>query len=182
MFGKIIEGLESDLRRVSNQSFLFEEVSKSYQEEMIVLFNKFIRDELEASINYKIMSESVTGAGVNIIKKELAEHAMDEYNHFNALVEYASNHGIMQYLEFEVRKGLIVPGNLPTEIDGIVQFVQTLETDAAKDYKEAAEIADDEGDTETRLFFEGLMSDELKHYDDIANLHKGQYGRKFNSI
>ncbi|MCD6435238.1 MAG: ferritin-like domain-containing protein [Clostridiales bacterium] len=182
MFDVFVKDLEKDLRRVSNQSFLFEEINPSYEREMINLFNKFTRDELETSINYKIMSESIVGEGANAIKKELQEHAYDEYQHFNKLIEYASNHGILQHLEFEVRKTFTTPEALPTDVKGIVEFTQSLEKEAAKDYKEAAELADEEGDTETKLFFEELMKEELKHYDDISNLHKSQYGRAFNDI
>lgn len=181
VFDIFVKDLEKDLRRASNQSFLFEEISTSYEKEMINLFNKFIRDELETTINYKIMAESVSG-DANIIKKELQEHAYDEFEHFNKLVNYASNHGILHHLEFEVRKVFTSPGELPTETKGIVQFTQDLEKAAAKDYKDAAECADDEGDTETKLFFEELMKEELKHYDDIASIVKGQYGRKLNEV
>ncbi len=181
MFEVFVKDLEKDLRRVSNQSFLFEEINPSYETEMINIFNKSIRDELETSINYKIMSEDISGPDT-LIKKELQEHAYDEYQHFNKLIEYASNHGILQHLEFEVRKVFTSPEALPKDINGIVQFVQDLKKDAAKNYKDVAEIADDEGDTETKLFFEELMKEELRHHDEISNLIKGQFGRKLNDI
>ena len=113
MFKVFVKDLEKDLRRESNQTFLFEEINSEYEQQMIIIFNKLIRDELEASINYKIMAESIIGAGANAIKTELQAHAYDEFEHFNKLVSYASNHGILSSLEFEVRKELIVPEYLP---------------------------------------------------------------------
>lgn len=182
MFDVFIDVLEKDLRRESGGTFIFEEISQDYESEMIEIFNIAIRDEIESSIMYKIMAEQLVGPGVNSIKKELEEHSKDEFEHFNKLITYASNHGLLNKLKYEIRQEFVNSESLPTTKDAIVQFTQDLERDAAKLYKNSAERADDEGDTETRIFFEELMKEELGHFDDISSLDKSQYGRRLNEI
>ncbi len=178
MFNEFITDLEKDLRRESNNSFIFEEINETYENEMINIFNSLIRDELEASINYRILAQKITDAP---IQSQLIEHSKEEFTHYGLLVEYAANHGILNNLEFQVRKEQTNPAQLPDVLFGVVEFVQNLETTAAENYKLAAKRADEEGDTETRLFFEKLMQEEFGHYDDIANIYKSKFGRKFGA-
>lgn len=164
MYKEFIETLEKDLRRESNLSFIFEDINLEYETKMIEIFNKSIQDEIYSALVYSIFAEKIIGSGANYIKKELQEHSTDEFNHYNKLIKYAGSHGLINKIQFTVP----VISDLPEYKDEIVQYVQDLEIKAARDYKEYSKIADKEGDTETRMFFETLMQEELKHYDDIA--------------
>ena len=157
-----------------------ESYNPSYEEVMIGIFNKALRDELEASINYKIMAEQIVGPGINAIKQELLDHSKEEFEHFNQFVSYASDHDFLERVEFSIRTEMVNPKDLPTNVDGIVEFTQNLEMDAYNDYKNAAVIAEEEGDMETRMFFEELMKDEMGHYDDVSNLSPNSKPRKLN--
>jgi len=180
MFEDFVRTLETDLRRETNDSYIFEEISQDYEAQMVQIFNKAVRDEIEASVGYRVMAESIQGTGV-LIKKELSEHSVEEFEHFNQLIIYASNHGFLQKLDYNTRGTFMTPQELPTNLEGIVQFTQDLEKEAYTDYKAAAELANSVGDSETRLFFETLMQEELKHYDHISD-HDENSKRSLNDF
>jgi len=79
-----------------NTTDLTEEYSPEYEAMMIQVFNKAVRDELEASISYKIMAEQIQGPGINEIKEELEKHGKEEFEHFQEFIAYASNHSFFR--------------------------------------------------------------------------------------
>jgi len=160
MYKEFIKNLEKDLRRETNESYIFEEINQEYETKMIQIFNKAIQDEIQAAVSYKILAENIDNFH---IKKEIQEHADEEYKHYSELIEYAANHNILNKLTYTPRVE-----SLPTDEAQIIDYIQELETEAYKLYKESADIANQEGDTETRLFFEELMRDEMKHFDDLS--------------
>ena len=160
MFSNFLDHLEIDLRTDSNQSFLFEDITEDYKHLMVQVFNKAIKDELQASTWYKILSER---AQQPALVQYLNDHSQEEHDHFKQLITYASNHAILEYLELDFT--LSMP-----EVRDITAFTQGLEIQAAEDYKKIASQAKAVGDTETKLFFEEMMKDELRHYDEIAVL------------
>ena len=161
---------------------LSEAYSPEYENKMVQIFNKAIRDELEAAINYKIMAEQIFGSDVSLIKKDLEEHGKEEFSHFNEFIAYAADHSILNKLKFEIRTALVNPQELPKDVQGIIQFSQDLETNAMNDYKAAAELACSVKDRETRMFFEELMKDEQKHFDSISDLDGSNRARKINEV
>ncbi len=168
MFKEFVNIVESDLRRVSGQSFLFEEINQDYKEQMIQIFKKALKDEMEAVIFYKFQSEKYYKNEIDEILRDISQ---EEFQHFNELVSYASSHGILEFLnDYKVE---LLP------LTNITQDVLKLETEAINDYKNASEVANAVGDTETRMFFEELMKDETIHYDKIAKI--AEITREFDS-
>ena len=155
-----------------------ETYTPEYEAQMVQIFNKAVRDELEASISYKIMAEQIQGPGINEIKEELEEHAKEEFQHFQEFIAYAASHTILNKITFEIRPNYVNPSTLPTDVSGIVQFTQDLETEAYNDYKRASMLARENFDTETEMFFIEKMKDEMRHFDDISALDKTKRTRK----
>lgn len=145
---------------------LFEAQGTDYNKRMIEIFNKAVKDELGAAISYKAMSEKVFGAGNNKLREELAQHGVEEYEHFNELIAYAATHGILESLNIDIDESVI--SDAPADVKGMIKFSQDLELNAVKDYREASAYAFDNGDIETYEFFADLASDEEGHYDDVA--------------
>lgn len=163
MLKTIINGLKSSKTFVSKN---INEAAGDYKSEMISIFNKAIRDELGSAISYKAMAEKISGAGNSKLREELAEHGVEEFEHFNELIEYAATHGILNELTIDIDESVIV--NAPSDVQGMIDFSQNLETLAISDYTAAAKLAHKNGDFETFEFFRDLSSDEEGHYDDIA--------------
>lgn len=157
---------------------LKESYTPEYEAQMVQIFNKAVRDELEASISYKIMAEQIQGAGINEIKEALEEHSKEEFTHFNEFIAYASSHSMLNSIQFEIRTPLVNADSLPTTVEGIVQFTQDLETEAYNDYKNAAQVAAQNKDIETKMFFVEKMQDEMKHFDAVSNLDKTKRTRR----
>jgi ferritin len=162
VFKEFIDILEKDLRRVSEQSFIFEDISSEYKNKMIQIFKKAVHDELESVVLYKYLSEIIE----HPVSDELQDHSEEEFSHFNKLIKYASTHGIIEYIDVNLSFSPVP--SITTE--DAVNKTQELETIAISDYKQASEIADEEGDTETKMFFIDLMKEEMEHYDDIQQM------------
>ena len=175
-FNKVINVLESNLRRASEQSFLFEEISTSYKSEMIDIFNKAIKDELHAAGLYQLIAGKIQDSFK--ARDEIQQHGIEEYEHFTQLVKYATNHGIIESLNLTLS---LDTENMPSSVSDIIAYTQELETQAFTDYKNAAQLADEVGDSETRMFFEELMKDELRHFDDLGDLD-ARYVRNFDEF
>ena len=157
---------------------LTEAYTPEYEAQMVQIFNKAVRDELEASISYKIMAEQIQGPGINEIREELEEHAKEEFQHFQEFIAFAASHSMLNQIKFEIRTDYVNPSTLPTDVSGIVQFTQDLETEAYNDYKRAAMLAKENLDPETKMFFIEKMKDEMRHFDDISALDKTKRTRK----
>lgn len=132
------------------------------------IFNKSIKDELSSAIQYTIQSTKLKGSIESETADELLAHGKEEFDHFTQLVDYATKHGFDNGLVVELDFNVIK--NISTDLKTIQQFNMKLEKGASSDYKSAAILARDNGDLETEAFFIELMNDELKHYDDIAEL------------
>jgi rubrerythrin len=175
MFNEFLKDLEIDLRRESNQTFLFEEINVDYKNQMIQIFNKAIKDELEAMLFYRFMSEKFYE---NEIDEKLKDISNEEHQHFTEIVAYASNHGILKDIDFSVN--ILHNFNNVNTLKELLDIVLLLEQQAFSDYKKASEIAEAQGDIESKIFFEELMKDEMHHYDALSK-YSG-ITRGFNEI
>ncbi len=163
MFSDFISLLERDLRRESNKKFLFEEISLDYKFKMIQIFNKAIKSEIQSAVIYKLLAEKIVG--YDRLKELFEQHSREEFAHFSKIVTYASTHGILGEIFFEEPTNLQALPNLKEEI---LSFIQQLEEESIRDYINAANEADKEGDTETRIFFDGLFSEEVIHNGNLT--------------
>ena len=161
-----IDVLTTELRKQSRKHYLFEEVSRTYKQSMIQIFQKAINDELSASSVYFLVGSKLSGFEGAEIQEKFIEHAREEYEHFTELVKYAADHGIINNLEI----GLMdYTQNYPdiSNLQDIIQWKQDLETEARDDYLNAAKLAEKEGDTLTVEFFKELATDENRHLTDL---------------
>lgn len=145
----------------------------SYSDIITQIFNKAIVDELSAASVYHAMAANITDAK---LAEELHAHGDEEFKHYKQLLEFALNHGLILCYGIDSK----VINNVPKSKEAILKVVQSLETNAIKDYKESALIAREEKDLETEEFFMDLMKEEMRHFDDLA-----QYtgvNRSLNSI
>jgi bacterioferritin (cytochrome b1) len=145
---------------------ILEELESGYEDKILEVLNKAIKDELAAAISYIAMSEKVYGQGNSKLRDELAEHGKEEYEHFTEIISFAAKHGLIDKLQLEVDMNVIK--NAPSDPKKIIDFSQNLELQAIEDYRKASAYAKDNGDFETHEFFAELAGDEEEHYDEIA--------------
>jgi len=136
------------------------------KEFLIEKFNKFIRDEISAAAGYVVIANKLKGKDVANVVKELLEHSSEEYKHFTELVAYAGNHGFLNDLEL-VDFDTGVTKYTPKDLVECVKFIQGLEEQARKDYKEMVLLAKENKAVELEEFFEDMMGDEVEHFNDL---------------
>ena len=135
-----------------------------YKQEVTTKFNKFIHDELNASIVYFKMAEGLEGINQEEIAEQLREHGNDEFGHYQELIAYAYNHGFTPIIAVDTQ----LINTAPTELQAVIEFTQKLEEEAISDYTNMAAFAQEHGDIETHHFFKELMQEEIVHFDDLA--------------
>jgi bacterioferritin (cytochrome b1) len=128
-------------------------------------FNKFLRDEISAATSYIRLAQNLKDKEY---QEELLEHAKEEFEHYQELIEFAYNHGFGDQLIIVFDNDVVNPSDCSDDTQ-ILQFVQNLEMKAIKDYKLMACLAMKFKDLETHQFFMELMKDEQDHFDDFAN-------------
>jgi len=143
-----------------------EPLNLSYEEKLINLFNKVLKDEISASVLYRILANKSSSPK---LQEELTKHAEEEYTHFNKLIDYISNHGLLESVNYSLDQEII--NNTSCESLVILNIVQELEKIAIEDYKFGALLARDNKDIETESFFLDLMKEEQQHFDDLALLN-----------
>lgn len=138
-----------------------------YREKMIAFLNKVLKDELSASIFYMKASNELVGSEVDGVSKELAVHSAEEMAHFNSLLAYATNHGLIDDINIELDQSVIMFSPL-NDAEKVMRKVQELEKIAIGDYNKSAMCAMKNSDLESHGFFKKLMDDEIGHFDDLA--------------
>lgn len=142
-------------------------LGEMYKEKMKCFFNKVIKDEISASIFYAKAANELSGVGSAEISEELLEHSKEEFQHFNELVSFASKHGFLDEIQIELDDSVINFSPI-SDAKVVMEKVQELETSAIRDYGWMAKCAMKHGDIETAKFMKEIMSDEIKHFDDLA--------------
>lgn len=139
----------------------------AYIEDLTQIINKALADEISSAMLYHKFSALASGANMTEFAEQLAENGDEEFDHFKALIEFASNHSI------PVTLGLtdsIVQTVFTNNINKDDLAISALEKQAYSDYKAAALLARTKLDIETESFFIELMNDERKHLDSIVKL------------
>ena len=142
-------------------------VGIGYPEKLKCKIQKFLMDELSASVYYTKAANEMVGLGASEVSEELQKHADEEYEHFKELMEFASKHGMLKDMPVSLDCSVVDYPELSNPIT-VMKRVQELEQAAIADYSEMAKCAMQHGDIETAKFFKELMGDEIKHFDDLA--------------
>lgn len=133
--------------------------------EFLLLFQKVINDEISAVILYQRLANELIGQEFDYFRDQMAEHAKDELDHFNDLIEIAANRGIAYQVS------LTPDANLPININVAEQLVirtQELETIAISDYKSLIGMCKELQEFELGKKFKEILEDEGEHFDDVA--------------
>jgi len=135
------------------------------------LFQKAISDELTAVAAYNKMAQSLyIGLDEQRVADHLIEHADEEHGHWKELQDFAQRHGFQKELNFSLIHKEIFD-NAPTNgnITEALMYHQELETGAITDYQALALFGEENNSPEVYEFFNELMHDEMKHFDDFAD-------------
>jgi len=138
-----------------------------YKEKLIGFIEKVLMDELSASIYYAKASNELTGLGSQEVAEELKSHSEEEYEHFNQIMEFASNHGLLTSVNIHLDMSVV---NYPelSNANAVMRKVQELEKSAIRDYKCMSMRAMLHKDIETAMFFREIMKDEIEHFNDLS--------------
>lgn len=125
------------------------------------LFQKAINDELSATVLYLRASNELDGAEHDYFRQQMAEHANDEFGHFKDLLDIAANRDI----KYTVK---LTPDALKPINEKVIEFTQTLETNAIEDYKNLVEMTQEMKEFDLNEKFREILADETEHFDDIG--------------
>ena len=73
-----------------------------YEEKLITLFNKALKDEYTAVLIYDKMASFLVGVKGTAVAKELTTHAKEEHAHAQKIVCYMTNHGLEGDMVFTI--------------------------------------------------------------------------------
>ena len=134
------------------------------------LYQKAISDEITAVAAYHKMAQSLfVGLDEQRVAEHLIEHADEEYGHWKELQDFAQRHGFQKLLDFSAITQEIFD-NAPTgSMRDALMYHQELETGAIADYQALALFGEENDSPEVYEFFNELMHDEMKHFDDFAD-------------
>jgi len=134
-----------------------------YKKEMARAINKRLTDEISAAAMYLHAAGYIKDIE---IAEEIRKHAEEEFTHFSELMSFANSHDIFVVYEFDKE----VTKNVPRETNKIISLIQKLEKKAIADYKSMVILARENYDLEAEKLFKHLMEEEIKHFDDIAQV------------
>lgn len=138
---------------------------QSIGKEFQLLFQKVMNDEISAVILYQRLANEMIGQEFDYFRDQMAEHAKDELEHFNDLLEIAANRGINYMVSLTPDANLCI--NSETA-ELLVLRTQELETIAISDYKALIKMCKDLQEFELGKKFKEILEDEGEHFDDVA--------------
>jgi len=97
------------------------------------------------------------------------EHADEEYEHHKELQDFAQRHGFQKKLNFSKINQQVFDNAPEGTMKDALMYHQELEAGAIDDYKALALYGEENDSPEVYEFFNELMHDEMKHFDDIAD-------------
>ena len=127
-----------------------------------------INDEIASMAVYYVLAERLKGFGTDEAYEEIREHAKVEgTEHYVELLEYASNHGLLEGITPSLSPDVMSYCNL-TDNKAIIKAIQDLETTARQKYLALAKYAKENEDMESKAFFLEKAKDEASHFDDLS--------------
>lgn len=138
--------------------------------------NKLLGDELIAHLQYEIAAKIVEGDESNECKKEFAQHAAEELEHFNKILDEMIKSELkvnsdLQTLISQCKSGY---ENM-TEKDSkyLSEFHTKAEENAIKAYSEFIEELEKEEQPNTRLIatMREILKDEEEHKKDVSKIY-----------
>lgn len=134
-----------------------------YEEIINEKIGKLMTDEISAATMYTEAAQYITDVS---LADEIRTHAQEEFNHFKKLLEFATDHSLKTNYDFD----RTVIKNIPRDTKSLIKIIQTLEKKAIANYREIALLARENNDLEGEALFLELMREEMKHFDDIAQV------------
>ncbi len=135
-------------------------------EKLIELLNKGIARELQVSIQYMWQHVQVTGIDGAVVEDTFRKIAIAEMKHAEALAERLV---YLNGVPTTKPDPVFVGGSL---LEMLKQNEQN-EEEAIRLYKQAIQVASEEGDFTTRRLLEDILSEEEKHIDTFGRLLVG---------
>lgn len=130
------------------------------------LLNKVFNDEISAATFYKRAAADLIGVESKNVSDELNIHADEEMGHFNMLIKYASDFGILQELNIVLDQE--VANFKVTSLEEVMVKVQDLESQAIADYEALMLSCFERKEVTGFELFKKILHDEIGHYDDLA--------------
>jgi bacterioferritin len=169
-----------EIRRRARQHLTEGAVTKNYEgkvEEAISLLNQAVATEIVCILRYKFHAVCATGLASEAVKEEFAEHAKDEEEHLDLIIERINQLG---------GKPNLNPDGLTSraaseyvEGENLVDMIKedlVAERIAVETYREMVRYFG-EKDPTTRVMMERILAQEEEHANDMHDLlvsHQGQ--------
>jgi bacterioferritin len=139
-------------------------------EKSIELLNKAIADELHAIHQYMYFHFHCDDQGYDLLAGLFKNTAIQEMMHVEKLAER------VLFLKGEVEMRVAHPVKKTKDVKEMLKTAAKMEEDSAKEYNIWANDCTKNADSATKQIFEGLVTDEEKHYDqydtEMENLVK----------
>ncbi len=140
------------------------------KQKSIDLLNKGIGDELSAVHQYMYFHFHCDDQGYDLLAKLFKKIAVDEMMHVEHLAER------VLFLEGEVDMTLSANVEKVHDVKSMLEMAAKMETQAAEDYNNWANLSSQNNDSVTKKLFERLVEDEEEHFerfdDEMENLKK----------
>ncbi|MCL2648215.1 MAG: bacterioferritin [Phycisphaerales bacterium] len=125
----------------------------------IELLNKAVADELQAVHQYMYWHFHLDDQGFAPLATLLKRTAIMEMGHVEKLAER------ILFLKGDVKMVVAGPVAAITEPEKILAAAAKMESDAARDYNQAAIVCSKNADAVSKQLFEALVTDEEGHFD-----------------
>jgi bacterioferritin len=135
-------------------------------EKVIERLNHALQDEISAAVQYMVQAETCENWGYSRLAGITKGRAMEEMRHAEALIER------LLFLDSVPKVNFALKPKLGKDVPQQLEAGLADETNAIREYNEAAEICREAGDSGTKDLFERLLHDEERHADFLdAQLH-----------
>jgi bacterioferritin len=168
------------IRRRAREALTDGVITQNYEgnvEQAIALLNQGVATEIVCILRYKFHATTATGLSSEAVKKEFAQHAVEEEQHLDLLAERINQLGGTPNLNPE---GLLSRASSEyVEGANLVDMIREnliAERIAVETYREMVRYFGDKDPT-TRVMLEGILAMEEEHANDMHDLlvsHEGK--------
>jgi bacterioferritin len=169
-----------EIRRRARQHLTEGAVTKNYEgkvDEAVALLNQAVATEVVCILRYKFHAVCATGLASEAVKEEFAEHAKDEEEHLDLLIERINQLGGKPNLNPDGLTSRAASEYI--EGENLVDMIKedlVAERIAVETYREMVRYFG-EKDPTTRVMMERILAQEEEHANDMHDLlvsHQGQ--------
>jgi bacterioferritin len=138
------------------------------RDKSIELLNKAAADELQATLQYMYFHFHLDDQGFGPLAMLFKQTAIDEMRHVELVAER------ILFLKGDVEMVPAGPVEKITDPEKILLKARQMEEDSAADYNKWAIACSENADSASKQIFEGLVTDEERHFD--------QYDKQLDNI